>query len=294
MRRWLAAAALLAALGPLGARAAAQDHGSGDAPVTTVTMHGKAFHPFRLEVLAGETVRWTNDDIADHEVADDGDAFRSERLMPGMSYSHTYASPGTFTYHCPLHPFMTGQVTVYALALRGPRAGVAPGHLATLTGRAPAGAGAVTIERRADDGSWQAVTVVQPAADLTFTADVQPGAPARYRARAGTLTSPVVAVTLAADLTLRARRTGRAIRLVAGAAPAQSGARVALQHWIRERYDWRTIATGRFDRHSRHTFTVRSRRAGRYRVLMTRGVAGYGTSASPAVRVRAAARRGHR
>ncbi len=290
MRRWVAAAVLLAALGPLGGRAAAQDHGSADAAVTTVTMRGKSFDPGRLELLAGETVRWTNDDVADHEVADDGGAFRSARLMPGMSYSHTYVSPGAFTYHCPLHPFMTGRVEVYALALQGPREGVAPGRLATLTGRAPEGAGAVAVERRADDGTWQVVSVVQPGADMTFTATVQPGAPARYRARAGTLTSPVVTVSLAADLTLRARRVRAAIRLVARSAPAQPGARVELQHWVRERFDWRTIATGRFSRRSQHAFTVRSRHAGRFRVVMTRGVDGYGASASPAVRVRAATR----
>lgn len=290
MKRWIAAAAVLAALAPVGGRATAQDHGSDDAAVTTVTMRGKSFQPGRLELLAGETVRWTNDDIADHEVADDGGAFRSARLMPGMSYSHTYASPGTFTYHCPLHPFMTGRVEVYALALRGPRDGVAPGHLATLTGRAPEGTGAVAVERRADDGTWQVVSVVQTGADMTFTAAVQPGSPARYRARAGTLTSPVVAVSLAADLTLRAWRVDTAIRFVARAAPAQPGARVELQHWVRERFDWRTVARGHLDRRSSRAFTVRSRRAGRYRVLMTRGVGGYGPSASPAVRLRAAGR----
>jgi plastocyanin len=290
VRRLAAAVAVLAVLGPLGARAAEQDQGSGDAAATVVTMRGKAFQPARLELLAGETVRWTNDDIVDHEVADDGGAFRSERLMPGMTYTHTYATPGTFTYHCPLHPFMTARVEVFALALRAPREGVATGHLATLTGRVPAGVADIAIERRASDGTWQSVAVVQPADDLTFTAAVEPGAPARYRARAGTLTSPVVAVTLAADLTLRARRTGASIHLLAGAAPAQPGARVALQRWVRERFDWRTIATARFDRGSRRTFTVRSPRAGRFRVLMTRGVEGFGTSASPAVRVRAAHR----
>lgn len=301
MRSAVAAAALLAVLVATGGLAAAQEHGTpapgagpvADGAVTHVSMRGKSFRPGRLELLVGETVTWVNDDFADHEVADDEGAFRSRRLMAGMRFSHTYDQQGSFTYHCPLHPFMKGGVDVFALALSGPRSGVAAGELATLSGRAPAGVTAVEIERRGDDGGWHGVSTVQPGADMTFAAHVEPGAPAVYRARAGELASRPVGVTLAAALTLRAQRAHGAVRLVATAAPRQSGAHVVLQRWLRERFDWRTVATGRFDRRSRKVFTVRSRRSETFRAMLTRGVAGYGTSVSRAVRVHRRAKPRH-
>jgi hypothetical protein len=58
-------------------------------------------------------------------------------LQEGDTYSHTFASAGSFNYICSLHPFMTGSVTVAATSGGGsgddpataqdPTAATAPG-----------------------------------------------------------------------------------------------------------------------------------------------------------------------
>jgi hypothetical protein len=40
-------------------------------------------------------------------------------LMPGDSYTVMFKGQGTITYHCAIHPSMTGSVTVGAPAMGG-------------------------------------------------------------------------------------------------------------------------------------------------------------------------------
>jgi plastocyanin len=73
-----------------------------------------SFQPATLTVPAGTRVTWTNNDSVAHTSTADGGAWDSGRLDPGQSFSHTFDTPGTFTYHCAIHPFMTGMITVEA------------------------------------------------------------------------------------------------------------------------------------------------------------------------------------
>jgi plastocyanin len=76
-----------------------------------ITIAGFAFSPETLEVRAGETVTWSNQDGAPHVIAlKDGRA--SDTLMPGQSYSINFERTGTFDYTCSLHPYMAGRVVV--------------------------------------------------------------------------------------------------------------------------------------------------------------------------------------
>jgi plastocyanin len=77
-----------------------------------VTIVDFAFQPGSLEVPAGTTVTWTNSGAAPHTVTADDGAFDSDRLAPGASFSQTFETAGTFTYHCEIHPQMTGTVVV--------------------------------------------------------------------------------------------------------------------------------------------------------------------------------------
>jgi YVTN family beta-propeller protein len=76
-----------------------------------VTISGFAFAPATLEVSAGETVIWMNDDGAPHSVAvKDGRA--SDTLMPTKSYSAKFEQTGDYDYLCSIHPYMTGRIVV--------------------------------------------------------------------------------------------------------------------------------------------------------------------------------------
>ncbi len=66
-----------------------------------------------LTVKAGTTVVWTNKDSSTHTVTSDtGTALNSGNLSLNQTFSMVFTTPGTYTYHCGLHPFMTGKVTV--------------------------------------------------------------------------------------------------------------------------------------------------------------------------------------
>src|SRR5829696_1777671 len=77
-----------------------------------VTIVDFAFQPASLEVPAGTTVTWTNSGAAPHTVTADDGAFDSDRLAPGATFSQTFDTAGTFTYHCEIHPQMTGTIVV--------------------------------------------------------------------------------------------------------------------------------------------------------------------------------------
>jgi len=69
------------------------------------------FDPDRVEIRAGDTVTWTNEDNFTHTVRVDGqDDHKVER---GHSVSITFDKPGTYTYECTLHSMdMKGEVVV--------------------------------------------------------------------------------------------------------------------------------------------------------------------------------------
>jgi LPXTG-motif cell wall-anchored protein len=82
------------------------------AAASSVTIRDFSFGPAAITVHAGDTVTWVNDGPTDHTAT--GSGFDTGTLSKGQSGSHTFASAGTFSYHCSLHPFMKGTVTVLA------------------------------------------------------------------------------------------------------------------------------------------------------------------------------------
>ena len=87
--------------------------GGDAAPVFAgVSISNFAFGPNVLEVTAGTTVTWTNNDGANHTVTADDGSFDSGALGSGGTFSVTFDTPGTYTYHCGFHGQMTGTVVV--------------------------------------------------------------------------------------------------------------------------------------------------------------------------------------
>lgn len=68
----------------------------------------------KVVVDAGTTVVWRNRDPLAHTVTSDSGSFHSGDIEPEASWSHTFAEPGTYAYHCAPHPHMTGVVVVRA------------------------------------------------------------------------------------------------------------------------------------------------------------------------------------
>ena len=78
----------------------------------TVSIQDFFFDPAQISVAPGTTVQWVNEGAAPHTVTADDGSFDSETLNPGDSFMVTFSGSGTLTYHCEIHPSMTGSVTV--------------------------------------------------------------------------------------------------------------------------------------------------------------------------------------
>jgi plastocyanin len=78
----------------------------------TVSIVNMSFSPANLNVSAGTTVTWTNNDAMTHTVTSDGGLFDSGNVGAGKTYSRIFSSTGTFPYHCTIHPGMLGTITV--------------------------------------------------------------------------------------------------------------------------------------------------------------------------------------
>lgn len=77
-----------------------------------VVMKNLSFQPITIQVAPGTTVTWTNEDSTNHTVTSDTGKFNSEQLSNGKTFQFTFSDPGEYTYHCSIHPSMTGKVIV--------------------------------------------------------------------------------------------------------------------------------------------------------------------------------------
>src|SRR5215467_9442032 len=78
-------------------------------PVSIVSgasvMTTTAYSPSPVTVAVGGSVTWKNNDNTAHTST--GGSWNSGTIAPGGSYTATFSSAGTFTYHCTIHPGMT-------------------------------------------------------------------------------------------------------------------------------------------------------------------------------------------
>ena len=116
----LSARYLLALGGVLAFAAGPTAYASGHATAhkqVAVTIHNYAFGPKRITVKRGQTVVWTNRDVAVHTVTASASSrlhFHSKDLGKGATFRVTFTRTGTFTYHCIYHAFMRGTIKVTA------------------------------------------------------------------------------------------------------------------------------------------------------------------------------------
>ena len=93
-----------------GAGQDAQPPAAADVPVD---IRDFAYSPNALEIAAGDTVTWTNQDEVPHTATgEDRGVLQSGTISPGDSFSQVFADAGEFSYFCEFHPNMTGTVVV--------------------------------------------------------------------------------------------------------------------------------------------------------------------------------------
>lgn len=89
----------------------AVEPGGAEAGTTRIVQF--AFVAADIDVPVGTRMTWVNDDPAPHTVTADDGAFDSGQLDSGATWSVVLDTPGTFAYHCDIHPTMVGTVRVH-------------------------------------------------------------------------------------------------------------------------------------------------------------------------------------
>jgi plastocyanin len=80
---------------------------------TEVVIDNFSFSPKTTVVPIGATVTWTNHDNVPHVITSDKDQFnKSPVLKTGQSFSNAFATAGTYSYFCSIHPRMRGKIIV--------------------------------------------------------------------------------------------------------------------------------------------------------------------------------------
>jgi hypothetical protein len=235
-----------------------------------VSMLAGAFSPAHVDVLAGDTVTWSNDSVRRHTVTAADGGWGSASIFAGGSYARAFDAPGAISYYCTVHPFMRGDVAVHRLLLSVPQDPGAPGRPYTLSGRAALPPGtSVAIEGDSGTG-YRPVASASVGDDGGFRATVLPATATSYRAVAEEDASPAVPLTVL-DRTVQAtstRRGGRTLVRVR-VTPASPHATVLLELHLKERFGWWPVRRIRLDHHSRGTFTLRLHRRLRARAVLT-------------------------
>lgn len=69
-------------------------------------------NPFTISLASQTSVKWGNADGTTHTVTSDDGAISSGNIASGGTFSHTFTTPGTYAYHCTIHPTMAGSIVV--------------------------------------------------------------------------------------------------------------------------------------------------------------------------------------
>lgn len=83
---------------------------------TKMSIKGFAYSMPVLKVKVGDTVTWTNEDKAPHDVVTTKAPvkIKSPIMNTGQSFSYTFTKAGAYDYICSIHPQMTARVDAAA------------------------------------------------------------------------------------------------------------------------------------------------------------------------------------
>jgi plastocyanin len=96
---------------PTVAAASCQQTSAGDG--VAVTIANFAFSPGSITAKVGQPITFSNEDTARHGAALDDGSCTTGILGTGSSGGLVFSAPGTYTFHCPVHPeTMTGTITI--------------------------------------------------------------------------------------------------------------------------------------------------------------------------------------
>src|SRR5712675_2289503 len=81
------------------------------AATANVSIVNFAFSPTSVNINVNDSVKWTWAG-SPHSTTSDTGLWESGVLGTGATFTHTFTSAGSFPFHCSVHPFMTGTISV--------------------------------------------------------------------------------------------------------------------------------------------------------------------------------------
>jgi len=76
-----------------------------------ITIHNFQYQPSPAHAKAGQTITVTNEDGTNHSLTADNGSFTTGVFSTGTR-TFVIDKPGTYTFHCQIHNFMTGTIIV--------------------------------------------------------------------------------------------------------------------------------------------------------------------------------------
>jgi len=71
-----------------------------------------AFSPEIIKISAGTVVIWKNKDSTGHTITAEDGSFSSGTMNEGGEFKVRFIRPGTYSYTCDMHSFMSGKIVV--------------------------------------------------------------------------------------------------------------------------------------------------------------------------------------
>jgi hypothetical protein len=222
-----------------------------------VSIHRSSFSPATVNITAGDSIRWKNNDTRDHQVVSTTGTFASPVLGPGKTYSFKFEVAGTYKYRDALVPTSTGTIRVAgappAVTLGTSLPQITYGTRITLSGQInskKAGENVQLSYLPYGQGSEAVLATVITATDGLYSFNVTPKILTTYRATWKTASSLPVQTAVAPSISF-GRLNGFVTRVFAGRSMARK--QVQLQRFS-SFGQWVTIKRVSLDLNSRARF----------------------------------------
>jgi plastocyanin len=245
-----------------------------------VSIKRSSFSPATVNITAGDTIRWRNDDTHNHQVVSTTGTFASPVLRPGRTYSFKFDVAGTYRYRDALVPTSIGTIKVAgappAVTLATSLPQITYGTRITLSGQINSKRAGENVQLNYlayGQGSEAVLATVITGVDGTFSFNVTPKLLTSYRATWKTASSLPVQTAVAPSISF-GRLNGFVTRVYAGRSMARKT--VQLQRFTNFG-QWVTIKRLTLDLNSRARFQAALPfGANRLRIAMSVNQAGAG------------------
>jgi plastocyanin len=210
-----------------------------------VSVQFSAYGPSQLDVLPGTSVVWSNVSPRTHTVTSYDGTFDSGHLDPGRRFAVTFARPGSFQYHCTIHPSIAGEIDVRRLILDTlPTAAVPLGSVVDFSGVTADAGRPIRIERRVSGSTFSTVARTTAARGGTWRVSVRATATGDYRAVSGADASETRRLIVGVR-TVHIHTTPGSVSVEV--TPSAPYAPILVEVYRRNRFGWWPVAHRRLD-----------------------------------------------